>query len=73
MKANTIFGFFLFVLTLCACGIPANAQVEYQPEMEKFLGDWISNSRAGGVADQMMIRIKKTRRFCYIVYENLSV
>lgn len=41
MKAKSIFRFVLFFLTLLACGIPANAQVEYRPEMEKFLGDWI--------------------------------
>lgn len=63
MKAKSIFRFVLFFLTLLACGIPANAQVEYQPEMEKFLGDWISNSRAGSVEDRMMIRVKRRGDF----------
>ncbi len=41
MKAKSILRIVLFILTLWTCGFNASAQVEYQPEMEKFLGDWI--------------------------------
>lgn len=40
MKAKSLFRLVLFVLVLWVCSFGANAQVEYQPEMEKFLGDW---------------------------------
>lgn len=40
MKAKSTFCLLLFVLTLWTCTFAVNAQVEYQPEMEKNLGDW---------------------------------
>lgn len=58
----------LFVL----CVFPnVTSQLRYTPEMDKYLGGWISYSRAGSVDDKMYLRIKQRGDYVSVNYKSI--
>lgn len=57
----------LFVLFILPT---VSAQLKYTPEMDDYIGDWISHSRSSGVLDKQYLRIKKRGNYVSVHYKS---